>query len=162
MLESIDRVQMAVPDRAAAAAGWVDLLGAEPEGDDHVDALGADRSRYRLGDGWIELLEPTGPGPVAEAVDRRGGHLFAAGAATTDLDGLIGHLRERGVADVILCGLARDVCVRWTAEDAAAEGFRVWFVWDATRAVDPAADEATRAALASRGVRVVTTRELLG
>ncbi len=76
--------------------------------------------------------------------------------------GLAGYLRERGVADVILCGLARDVCVRWTAEDAAAEGFRVWFVWDATRAVDPAADEATRAALASRGVRVVTTRELLG
>ncbi|RMD78528.1 MAG: bifunctional nicotinamidase/pyrazinamidase [Gammaproteobacteria bacterium] len=76
--------------------------------------------------------------------------------------GLAGYLRERGVEEVILCGLARDVCVRWTAEDAAAEGFQAWFVWDATRAVDPAGDEATRAALESRGVRVVTVKELLG
>jgi len=35
-------------------------------------------------------------------------------------------------------------------------------VWDATRPVDPGADEATRGALASRGIRVVTSRELLG
>lgn len=68
--------------------------------------------------------------------------------------GLAGYLRERGVRAVCVCGLARDVCVRWTAEDAAAAGFRTTVLWDLTRAVDPAADETVRAALAARGVAV--------
>ncbi len=68
--------------------------------------------------------------------------------------GLAGYLRERGVCAVCVCGLARDVCVRWTAEDAAAAGFRTTVLWDLTRAVDPAADETVRAALAARGVAV--------
>ena len=33
--------------------------------------------------------------------------------------GLAGYLRELGVRRVHVCGLARDYCVRWTAEDAA-------------------------------------------
>ncbi|MBW2232126.1 MAG: hypothetical protein JRH17_17220, partial [Deltaproteobacteria bacterium] len=57
MLTRIDRVQMAVPDRASAEQGWIQLLGAEHAGDDEIRGLGASRSRYRLGDGWIELLE---------------------------------------------------------------------------------------------------------
>ena len=62
MLTRIDRVQMAVPNRASAARGWTELLGAEHAGDDEIKGLGASRSRYRLGDGWIELLEPSGSG----------------------------------------------------------------------------------------------------
>ncbi len=97
MLTRIDRVQMAVPDRAAAAQGWVQLLGAEHDGDDEIAGFGARRSRYRLGDGFVELLEPTGDGVVADAVNQRGAHLFAAGAATSDLDGLTVRLQERGL-----------------------------------------------------------------
>jgi hypothetical protein len=97
MLNRIDRIQIAVPDRAAASAGWTELLGAVPDGEDRVECLGANRSRFRLGRGFIELLEPAGSGPVADAVGRRGGHLFAAGAATSDLDALIGHLKTQGV-----------------------------------------------------------------
>ena len=97
MLTRIDRVQLAVPDRAAAAAGWLDLLGAEPAGEDRIDCLGALRSRYRLGRGYVELLEPAGAGPVADAVGKRGGHLFAAGAATADLDALVDHLKDQGI-----------------------------------------------------------------
>ncbi len=97
MLTRIDRVQLAVPDRAAAAQGWIQLLGAEHAGDDEIRAVGARRSRYRLGDGFLELLEPSGAGAVADAVKQRGAHLFAAGAATADLDGLTARLRERGL-----------------------------------------------------------------
>jgi len=97
MLKRIDRLQLAVPDRAAAGAGWVTLLGAERHGEDRVTGLAARRSRYRLGTGWIELLEPDGAGPVADAVKRRGGHLFAAGASTDDLPALEKRLRERGI-----------------------------------------------------------------
>jgi hypothetical protein len=97
MLTRIDRVQMAVPDGAAAAAGWRSLLGAEPDGEDRVRALGARRLRLRLGDGFVELLEPDGAGPVADAVARRGGHLFAAGAASPDPQALAARLRAKGV-----------------------------------------------------------------
>ena len=69
--------------------------------------------------------------------------------------GLEGYLRERSVETVILCGLARDVCVKWTAEDAAEAGFRTFFLWDLTRAVDPAVDDDVRADLEGAGVEVV-------
>jgi len=48
VLRRIDRVQLAVPSRAAAAPGWVRLLGAEHEGDDRIVGLAALRSRYPL------------------------------------------------------------------------------------------------------------------
>lgn len=68
--------------------------------------------------------------------------------------GLAGYLRERGVGAVEVCGLARDYCVFWTAEDAAAEGFRTTLLWELTRAVDPANDDGVAAALARAGVRL--------
>ena len=97
MLTRIDRIQLAVPDGHAAAEGWATLLGAEPAGVRRSACLAARCHRYRLGRGWIEILEPDGTGPVADAVARRGGHLFAAGAATDDLHGLVAHLRRQGV-----------------------------------------------------------------
>jgi nicotinamidase/pyrazinamidase len=71
--------------------------------------------------------------------------------------GLAGYLRERGVDRVSICGLARDFCVRWTAEDAVELGFEATVLWQLTRAVDPASDPAVRAALAACGVRIVGT-----
>ncbi|WP_049623009.1 bifunctional nicotinamidase/pyrazinamidase [Frateuria defendens] len=69
--------------------------------------------------------------------------------------GLAGWLREREVEEVWLCGLARDVCVLWTAQDAVEAGFRVRFLWDLTRPVTPDTDAATRAALDAQGIAVV-------
>jgi len=101
MLNRIDRIQMAVPQRASAARGWIELLGAEHYSDDHLKGLAANRSRYRLGDGWIELLEPDGAGPIAAAVSRRGAHLYAAGVSTGDFEGVSSRLRDR-IADPIV------------------------------------------------------------
>jgi hypothetical protein len=100
MLTRIDRVQMAVPDAAMAAAGWVALLGAEPARQDRVACLGAKRFGYRLGDGWVEFLVPDGAGAVSDAVATRGAHLFGIGAATPDLDALEAHLRTQSVPAV--------------------------------------------------------------
>lgn len=74
--------------------------------------------------------------------------------------GMAGYLRERGIAEVYLCGLARDVCVKWTAEDAAEEGFGVKVVWDATRPVDPSMDDQVRNSLESRGVVIIDREQL--
>jgi len=69
--------------------------------------------------------------------------------------GLAGYLRELGIETVVVCGLARDVCVKWTAEDAREAGFEVRLLWGLTRSVDPAADAEVRAGLEQRGVEIV-------
>ena len=50
--------------------------------------------------------------------------------------GLAEMLRINGVTDCYVCGLATDYCVKWSAIDAAEEGFKVWVVTDAIRGVD--------------------------
>ncbi len=70
--------------------------------------------------------------------------------------GLAGYLKERGIRDVFVCGLARDYCVKWTAEDAASEGFTVRVLWDLTRAVDPSSDDLVRRDVDKAGVTLVT------
>ena len=74
--------------------------------------------------------------------------------------GLGGYLRERGVKEVHVCGLARDYCVKWTAEDAAHEGFRVSVLWDLTRPVDPSSDDAVRHDLEAAGVKILTSEQV--
>lgn len=69
--------------------------------------------------------------------------------------GLAGYLRDRGISTLYVCGLARDYCVKWTAEDAAREGFRVHFLWDLTRPVDPSSDDRVRRDLEEAGVAIL-------
>lgn len=77
-------------------------------------------------------------------------------AGTRPPTGLAGYLRERGVRDVIICGLARDFCVKWSAEDAVADGFRTIVLWDLTRPVDPASDSRVWSDLEAAGVSLRT------
>ena len=76
---------------------------------------------------------------------------------------LAGHLRDSNTREIVLCGLALDYCVRYTAFDALAEGYKVTLVADATRAVnlDPADGERTLLELAAAGVRIVNAAELI-
>ncbi|MBT2145737.1 MULTISPECIES: bifunctional nicotinamidase/pyrazinamidase [unclassified Rhodanobacter] len=74
--------------------------------------------------------------------------------------GLAGWLRERGVDEVVVCGLARDVCVLWTVQDALDLGFRASVLWDLSRPVTPASDDAARATLQAQGIGIVTSAEL--
>jgi nicotinamidase/pyrazinamidase len=68
--------------------------------------------------------------------------------------GLAGYLRELGVTGVYVCGLARDYCVRATAEDAAELGFATTVLWDSTQPVAATNDAVTRAALERAGVTI--------
>jgi nicotinamidase/pyrazinamidase len=62
--------------------------------------------------------------------------------------------------DLFICGLARDVCVKWTAEDGVAAGFKVYVLWDLTRPVQPSADERIRQDLLARGVKIIHSQQL--
>jgi len=80
--------------------------------------------------------------PQAQLVIRKGHHreidsysaFMEADRKTTT--GLGGYLRERGLQQLFVCGLATDFCVAWTALDGRAAGFDVSVLEDASRAID--------------------------
>jgi nicotinamidase/pyrazinamidase len=76
--------------------------------------------------------------------------------------GLVGYLRERGIARVFLAGLAYDFCVRYSAEDAHHEGFAVVVVDDACRGIDIAGSVArTRDELDALGVASIPAHAVI-
>jgi nicotinamidase/pyrazinamidase len=72
-------------------------------------------------------------------------------------------LRERGVDEVYVVGLATDYCVRASAIDAAREGFDVTVVEDAIRGVDVNEGDSAQAIADMReaGARIATSDEIL-
>ena len=75
--------------------------------------------------------------------------------------GLAEALRARGIQRVFVTGLALDVCVRATAEDAANAGFSVVLLEDATRAVPTDGGiEATRQSMLDHGVALSSATTL--
>jgi nicotinamidase/pyrazinamidase len=77
-----------------------------------------------------ELIIRTG---YRQQVDSYSAFFEADGKTPT---GLVGYLRDRGIGQVYLVGLATDFCVAWSAVDARRAGFRAVVIEDATRAID--------------------------
>jgi len=70
--------------------------------------------------------------------------------------GLSGYLRERGIEQVFCVGLAFDFCVRFSAEDARAEGFHTVVIDQGCRAIDMNGSEAAaRSAMLDCGVDII-------
>lgn len=76
--------------------------------------------------------------------------------------GLEQFLRQKGVTDVYLGGLATDYCVLWSARDAVDLGFRTHVVRDACRGVELKAGDIDRAfeQMRSIGVALVSSAEV--
>jgi len=72
-------------------------------------------------------------------------------------------LRENGIRELFVAGLALDYCVRYTALDACALGFETHLILDATRAVNihPGDEDEAVAAMKAAGVRVSNSGEIL-
>lgn len=72
-------------------------------------------------------------------------------------------MRERGVEEVAVCGLATDYCVRASAIDACREGFDVTVVTDAIRAVEVNPGDGERALTEMReaGAQLASSDQLL-
>jgi nicotinamidase/pyrazinamidase len=75
--------------------------------------------------------------------------------------GLAGYMRERAVKEVFIAGLARDFCVKWSAEDLTDEGFSTYVLWDLTRPVDPSSDAGVHADLESRVAGILDSASVL-
>ena len=76
--------------------------------------------------------------------------------------GLEQYLRDRGVDSVVVCGLATDYCVKFTALDALQLGLKVTLVRDAARGVDLQGGDVDRALeeITAAGGRIVESTEL--
>lgn len=72
--------------------------------------------------------------------------------------GLADWLRERGVDEVDIVGLATDYCVRASAEDAVRAGFGTRVLVDLTAGVAPESTEAALAGMRCAGVELVRGR----
>ncbi|HWA36508.1 MAG TPA: bifunctional nicotinamidase/pyrazinamidase [Burkholderiales bacterium] len=68
-----------------------------------------------------------------DGIDSYSGFIEADRRTST---GLAGYLKERGIRQVYVCGLATDFCVAWTALDARRTGFETTLIEDASRAID--------------------------
>lgn len=75
--------------------------------------------------------------------------------------GLAGYLRERGLRELFVCGLATDFCVAWTALDGRAAGFEVSVIEDACRAIDLEGSlAAARQQMGEAGVRCTSSANM--
>ncbi len=82
-------------------------------------------------------------------------------ADRTTRTGLAGALAERGITRLVLCGLATDFCVAWSALDARAAGFDVGVVADAVRGIDVDGSLAQAwARMEAAGVRRIAAAEI--
>ena len=100
MLSYVDRIQMVVPDRAAAAERWRVLFGGEQVGEDGSRHLNAHRTTVQAGRSLFEFLEPAGDGPVQAFREQWGQGLYGVGFSTPDLGALAARLASKGVATV--------------------------------------------------------------
>ncbi|MBX6375708.1 MAG: bifunctional nicotinamidase/pyrazinamidase [Acetobacteraceae bacterium] len=106
--------------------------------------------------------------PHAALIQRKGMHrevdsysaLLEADRKTRT--GLDGWLAARGIRSVVICGLATDFCVAWTALDARRFGLEVTVVEEASRAIDTGGSLARAwADMEAAGVRRVLRAEEL-
>ncbi|SOC40260.1 nicotinamidase/pyrazinamidase [Rhizobium subbaraonis] len=77
--------------------------------------------------------------------------------------GLADYLKERGVTELDIGGLATDYCVQASAIDAVdmLPGVRVRFVEDLSRGIDPATIAVAEKAMAAAGVATVRASQIL-
>ncbi len=76
--------------------------------------------------------------------------------------GLGEYLKEQGISQVYLMGLATDYCVRYSALDAVSLGFETWLISDGCRGVELQDGDIARALreMEAAGVRMIRSEEI--
>lgn len=73
--------------------------------------------------------------------------------------GLLGYLRDKGVSEVYVCGLAAEFCVYYTAVDAKKAGFKTYFLDFATRPITKEGLEDAKEKMLQKDIIVLTQKE---
>jgi nicotinamidase/pyrazinamidase len=121
---------------------------------DHPDYVDSWPAHCVVGTAGVDLHPALDRGPI-EAVFDKGEHRAAysgfEGHAADGAD-LAGWLRAHQVDEVDIVGIATDHCVRATALDSAAAGFRTRVLLNLTAGVAPATTAAALTEMAAAGV----------
>ena len=127
---------------------WPDHCVQGTTGSEFAPSLAADR------------VTRTFPKGIDRSVDSYSGFFDNGRRGDT---GLTDWLRERGVEELVVLGLATDYCVKFTALDAASLGFRTTVVRDGCRAVnlDPADEAKAYAEMEAAGIDVADSDAVL-
>jgi len=74
--------------------------------------------------------------------------------------GLAGYLHEKKRDELYFCGLAADICVYFTIQDALQEGFKCWLIEDATRPLIQEHFKRIKNNLLKQGVHIITSKDV--
>lgn len=74
--------------------------------------------------------------------------------------GLSGYLKEKGITELYVCGLAADICVYYTIKDAVAEGFESALIEDGSRPLDEKNFGSVRTELGRMGVKIINSSQI--
>jgi nicotinamidase/pyrazinamidase len=75
--------------------------------------------------------------------------------------GLAHYFRGKNVTEVYIAGLAADYCVYYSVKDSLHEGFKTFFIEDATRAINAEAFENTKKNITDKGGKIINSNSLL-
>jgi nicotinamidase/pyrazinamidase len=75
--------------------------------------------------------------------------------------GLAHYFRGMNVTEVYIAGLAADYCVYYSVKDSLHEGFKTFFIEDATRAINAEAFENTKKNITDKGGKIINSNSLL-
>lgn len=74
--------------------------------------------------------------------------------------GLTGYLKDKGVSQLFLCGLAADICVYFSIYDAFKEGFACFFIEDASQPLDPKELEELKKKMNYLGIQIISSADI--
>jgi len=75
--------------------------------------------------------------------------------------GLAGYLKEKGITELFLCGLAADICVYFSIIDAFNEGFDCTFIEDASQALDHVHLDKLKQEMLTKGIKIVNSESIV-
>ena len=95
-IEKIDHISIAVRNLNKACKVYEDIMGLELDSMYVSEEEKIRVARYRVGDAWLELMEPTGEGDVSRFLDKRGEGLFVISYKVPDVDSAMAELKGKG------------------------------------------------------------------
>jgi methylmalonyl-CoA/ethylmalonyl-CoA epimerase len=119
-LKRLHHIDFVVRDLAAAAVRFGRVLGMEPGPRESLESRGVDLVRFRVGETWLILVQPTrSDSPVMEFLERHGEGFFHMAVEVDDVESAASALRARGVR--LVNQTPRRGVEGWKLIDVAAE-----------------------------------------
>ncbi len=94
----VDHIGIAVQSVDNRHAFWTDALGLPFAGDEIVETQKVKTAFYPVGEGEVELLEPTSAdGPIAKFIDNKGEGIHHIAFRVADIESALAELKEKGI-----------------------------------------------------------------